>query len=104
MLLTGMGWGKLVPKISEKNLGVGVKPILAGLVRFWPRLSPCPALCDWDFLQQSLAPALVMASGTFLTPANFIINWFMEGPQEAWSLSQSGQEFYAVTCRKLLSM
>lgn len=98
MLLTSMGWGKLVPKTPKKNLGVGAKPILADLARLWPRLSPSPALCDWDLIQQSLSPALLMASGTFLTPANCIINCcFREGPQEVWSLSQSGQEFYAVS-------
>lgn len=35
VLLTGMGWGKLVPKTSKKNLGVSAKPILAGLARLW---------------------------------------------------------------------
>lgn len=73
MLLTGMGWGTLVPKTSEKKPGVGTKPILAGPARLWARLSPSPALCDWDFVQQSLVPALVMASGTFLTPCTALL-------------------------------
>lgn len=59
VLFTGMGWGKLVPKTSKKKPGVGTKPILAGLTRLWTKLSLSPALCDWDSLQQSLAPALV---------------------------------------------
>lgn len=52
---------------------MGTKPILAGLARLWTRHSPSPALCDWDSLQQRLAPALVMASGTFLTPCTALL-------------------------------